>query len=124
MVVTNTLLESIRTDVINSFSSYDYLGVGDGTTPPNASNTQLVNELLRKNILVDDISLDTNNGTYTITIRINPPELVGDTINEIGLFDASSSGNMFSRNLTNSYIKTNDKEVLITLEISVEVLNN
>ena len=47
------------------------------------------------------------------------------SIKEVGLFDASTSGNLIARILSPVIVtKTNNKEALFTLRIKVNTINN
>jgi len=123
MVVTNTILGDLISDILSKFDSYDYVGVGSGTNPESAADTTLQSETFREQY-ADKIK-DDNNGTYLWSIQMGLTENNGNDINEIGVFDASSSGNMALRKLlSNGITKTSDKEVWIDVQVKVEVLNS
>ena len=123
MVATNTVMEDIRSSAISELSSYTFVALGGSDDPPSMTQTELGDEVIRKEALDEDINLDGSSGTYSITVTFGPAEAVGETIKETGLFDDSSNGNMSVRQLTNKYEKTSDKEIIITQEVSVEVVN-
>ena len=123
MVATNTVMEDIRSSAISELSSYTFVALGGSDDPPSMTQTELGDEVIRKEALEEDINLDTSSGTYSLTVTFGPAEAVGETIKETGLFDDSSNGNMSVRQLTNKYEKTSDKEIIITQEVSIEVVN-
>lgn len=122
MVVTNTILSNLVSDVLSKFDSYDYVGVGSGTNPESPADTTLQTETFREQYA--DKVKDNNNGTYLWSIQMGLTENNGNDINEIGVFDTLSAGNMALRKLLqNGITKTNDKEVWIDVQVKVEVVN-
>ena len=121
MAVTNTIIGTLVSDILNKFDGYDYLAVGTGTNPENEADTALQNEVYRE-INIDKIK-DTNAGTYLWSLQLGLTEANGNTLSEIGLFDASTGGNMAIRKLLPTFDKTSDKEVWIDLQVKVEVTN-
>ena len=113
----------MREAATDEFIPYTYIALGSDNFPPSANDTELGSEFIRKEALSEDIRINPERGTYEITTIFNPSEGNGNSIRETGLFDSSSEGNMSLRKLTNEYEKTSDKEILITQEVSIDVVN-
>lgn len=76
---------------------FTYVAVGTGTTTPSATDTALVNEVMRVSATVSLITTTTTNDTLKLLATFNFTSSY--TIGECGVFDASSGGNMYSRAL-------------------------
>lgn len=98
----NFILDSF---LIELNSLVEYVAVGDDNTTPIESDTTLGNETYRE----INYSKTLNPDNMSITTRIDETENNGNTINEIGIFDESSGGNMYSHNLVTSFEKTSSK---------------
>ena len=111
------------TQSLNIFDAITNVAFGDGINDPSISDTVLQNELLR---VSDIISVkDTGDNTYTITARVPITKLNSTAISELGLFDASSGGNLGGKiKSTLATIKTSDKERIYTIRVKVQTINN
>ncbi len=122
MGTTNTIIDSIVSDVLDKFGSYTHMAVGSGTTGFNPTQTALITETFRE-AFADSIR-NTGAGTFAWSLALGLTEGNGSTIAEVGLFDASSGGNMAIRNLLPvAFAKTADKELWVDLQVNVEVEN-
>jgi len=120
MAVTNTILNNIRTVVLNEFDIITHVGVGDSATPESSADLTLGNETYREPVI--DKVKDTNLGTYLFSLQLGLTEANGTNLSELGLFDALTLGNMPVRKLfPNPLLKTSDKEVWVDIELKVEV---
>ena len=118
MAIPTGTQNNIRDDAASYISStFTHIAVGDDNTTPTTGDTTLGNELLR--IAFTDTTGPTN-GVYTMSMRISTTQLNGNTIREIGVFNAASGGTMLTRLLTTEYAKTSDKEVWIDVTFDIE----
>ena len=88
-----------------SATPFTYLALGSGTTAPAASQTALVTEsttngFARVAATVSRVTTTQTNDTLQLTTTFTASGSA--TIEEIGIFNASSSGTMLSRALTGS----------------------
>ena len=93
-----------------------YIAWGDGSTAYSEEDTALSNEIDRNAISDTDLS----NQTVQYTGILSSSELVGSTIREAGLFDTSSSGNLFVRDTFEGIEKTNGFEVETIVVVRIE----
>lgn len=121
MVITTTTLNAIRDAAIDYINdNFTHIAVGDNNTTPSPSDTALGNEFLRKTFQETDTLTP---GQIILSMRISTTEGNGNTIKEVGVFDAGAGGNMATRNLTTEYAKTSSKEVWIDVTIVATALN-
>lgn len=115
MVTTETakiqLMKLLAGETANDLSSSNaHMAYGDGTTNTNSTDTALGNELNRYAVS----SVNRNGKELKLIQTLNSLQLNGNDIKEIGIFDASTSGNLFNRANIATISKTN------TVEIEVE----
>lgn len=90
-----------------------HLAVGTGTTQPASGNTSLNNEVFR--VATTD---DSDNGTTLFTSTfLDTSEANGNTLEEVGLFTASSGGTLLNHSLISSIPK--DDETTATIDVSL-----
>ena len=122
MVVSNTILDAIKTNALDQFDSYTHIAVGDDNTAATAADTALGNEFFRE-AFIDSVK-DTGAATYTFSIQLGLTEGNGNTLREVGVFDAAAAGNMALRTvLPTEFAKTADKEVWIDVAVSIAAKN-
>ena len=121
MTVQSTILDNIKTAALGEFDIFTHIAFGDDNTTPSASNTTLNNEVLRKTL--EDSIKNTGTGTYLFEMRVALTEADGETIREIGIFNQATGGTMGTHNLTQEVAKTNDKEVVIDVQVTIETEN-
>jgi len=94
-----------------------HIALGDDNTAFSESDTVLGNELSRKAIETTTIKGDNRKVEYNTVF--NTTELVGETIKEIGLFNAATSGTLFQRVVLGDIDKddTFSIKVIITLKV-------
>ena len=118
MVITTFRLNKAQIATANGlFSDLNSIAVGDSTTTPDETDTDLGNQtyidtIYSKSVLSNVVNAD---------LRLDVTENNGNTINEIGLKD--SSGNLDSHNLTTSFVKTSDKEAYYRLKTTFTAVN-
>lgn len=91
-VITDAGLNELAKLLAGQGTAFGYIALGTGTTGPSVSDTALENEVIRKPA---SVSVSGNKATFTAVI--NPGDLVGVNITEIGLFNASSGGVLYYR---------------------------
>lgn len=96
-------------------STNTYMAFGDGTATANPTDTAMGNELGRYQ--VTNVQRTGQEVKYTYTL--NTTQLNGNDIKEIGLFDASSSGNLYSRANIATISKTNAVEIEVEYTIKL-----
>ena len=122
MVATTITLNLGNTESLDVFDTVTHMAFGSGTTMPAETDTSLSSEQLR--VSVFDVDKDAINNTYTFSGRVPITELNSVTINELGLFDASSSGNMACRIVLNTGLtKTSDEELIFIIIIKIDTIN-
>ena len=118
MVNTTYLLGDIRDNTKQRIIDVaTYLGVGTGTATASDTDTALDNEVLRK--ARQEYTNNTNN--VIISLWLGTSEANGNDLAEVGCFDASSGGNLLSRDNFTALSKTNDMEVWFDIEEDVDV---
>jgi hypothetical protein len=119
-VVTNYAMNLSRSNFITEWqSAITHIATGDDTTAPTVSDTALGNETL-----IESTFEEFNTGTFvSIAMFQDTADNNGNTIAEVGLFDAASGGNCYQRSLTNSISKTSTVEAYIEVKTNVQVEN-
>ena len=112
------LVQNNSATLINGLVTH--IAVGDDNTTPVIGDTTLGNETFRDAIYSDSVSSNVTN----FDVKLDVTENNGETIAEIGTFDASSSGNMYSHNLTTSFAKTSSKEAYYRVKLTFEAEDN
>lgn len=94
-----------------------HLALGDDNTAFTESDTTLANEISRK--ILDSTNITGNNRQVEYSVAWTTTELVGDTIRELGLFNASTSGTMFNRVVIGDIDKNNtfSLKVIVTIKV-------
>ena len=107
-MITNKFKELIAKAINGEgFTAPTYLAWGDDNTAPTGGDTALGSELERN---LKDSNIQQNN-TVEIVGTLLTTELVGSTIKEAGLLNASSGGDLFIRNVFPDIEKTNQFEI-------------
>jgi len=121
MAVTNTIIDQVKQDILDRFDIFTHIAVGSDGTSDSPSDTALGNEVLRKTFT--EYNKDTLNFTYLWSIQLALTEANGYTLQEVGIFDDASGGNLGIRKTFTAIEKTSDKEVWIDLQLNIEVEN-
>jgi len=91
--------------------------VGTGTTAPAAGDTTLQTEVLRKTLTV---TTNPSTGKAHLEFVVDYTEANGNTLTEVGIFNAASGGTMLMRKLFASSIpKTRDKKITVVVETTI-----
>ena len=108
--------------MLDFFDSESHMGFGDDGTAANPADTDLGNEFIRK--ALEFTSKDVGLGTYLFEGKLALSEGNGNTLREIGTFDAATAGNLGIRNvLPVAIAKTSDIEIIADIELTVTVEN-
>jgi len=95
-----------------------HAGVGSDNTTPLVSDTELGGETYRESILSSQ-SLAT---AHKVTLYLDQTENNGNSQREIGTFNASSGGTMYTRNLVTLFDKTSDKSSRYVSTLQFEIV--
>ncbi len=119
--IENTIMNAGKAEVTSLMLTdvggvaFDYLAVGTSATAPNATQTALVAEMYRAASTGSQQTTTTTNDTARLTTSISMT--ASNTIQEAGIFNSSSAGDMLART-TFSGISVNNGD---TLNIGYEV---
>ena len=120
MTIQNPILSLFESDCVSRLNStISHIAVGSGTTSPLPEQTQLTTETHREEIFESNITAN----SFTTSVFLDVTENNGNIVNEIGSFNASSSGTMVSRNLTTSSEKTSSKEFYYDVKFTISAIN-
>jgi len=118
MVNTTGFLTTIKSGVLDTvIASATHLAVGDDDTAAVAGDTALGNELTRK------ARQEYTRGASDIIISLylNSLESNGNSLKEVGMFDAVSAGNLLERNTFTTISKSSAIEVWIDVEEQIDI---
>jgi hypothetical protein len=107
---TNVITNYARTQIIRSFRgnglpiTVTHIGIGTSGTAPLATDTALGNEVYRA---VPTSQVDYSPTELGFKLFVSASQANGSTLREIGLFDASSGGNMMARSTSFTPIAKN-----------------
>jgi len=120
MSVTTFARGAIRDDFLTFLvATITHLAVGDDDTAPTEGDTTLGNETFREATISSSVTLQ----GASFQIFMDTTENNGNDIKEIGSFDDPTTGNMYTRDLTNVIVKTVNIEVFAEVLIDEEVVN-
>jgi len=123
MTIVDTGLNTAKTSALNHFDNASHMAIGSGTAIENPTDTALDNELVRS--AIDTATKDIGAGTYELEIIFRLSDGAGSTITEVGVFDASSGGNMLVREkLSSSVAKTSDFQLIVGVRVTVSASNS
>jgi len=118
MVNTTAFLNTVKTGVrATVIAEGTYMAVGTDNTTPAVSDTTLGAEEERNS------RQEYTEGTSDIVLSlfVNSTEANSTSLKEVGVFDASSSGNMAMRDIFTAIAKTSSIEVWIDVEQQIDV---
>lgn len=120
MVLTTNLLNEIRDAVQTELKNNQLThgAIGTDNTTPTAGDTALGSEVFID--AADEYDVTVAN-KLTASLRVLTTEANGNTIVEVGWFDAASGGDMKTHDLVNSIDKTSDIQLYIDSEITITV---
>ena len=118
MVNTTGFLTTIKSGVQDTIiASATHMAVGTDNTTPTVGDTALGAEVTRK--AVQEVTQGTSD--VIISLFLNSTESNGNDLKEVGMFDASSSGNLLERNVFTEIAKSTSIEVWIDVEEQIDV---
>ena len=104
-------------DIINTlYNKYNYIAIGTGSTPASATDTILESETQR--LIATKSKSTTTRTNDTITMYSLFTISSSTTLNEVGLFSASSAGDMFTR-IVEPVVVQSGYQMRATIEIIV-----
>jgi len=119
-MITQSAISSIYSSILNFLlTKMKYGAVGTGTNLPQLSDTQLQNEVYRKQL--QDVSVDNVNNEITAVLFLDVTEANGHNLSEFGIFDSSSNGMMLLREVFPAIQKNQYIELAIQVVLKVEV---
>lgn len=122
MVLVQYTLDIGKNESLDVFNNVTHMAFGDDNTVSNATQTELVNELLRIHLESSVKNLSSNQ--YEFIGRVPITNLNSETIFEIGLFNAASGGDMATRLVLNTGLtKDDDEELVFKIVIKINVNN-
>lgn len=99
----------------DSATAPTHIGYGTGTTIQNETDTALETESSRTGI-----SSNRSVRNVTLSIVIPSTEAIGESITEIGVFNASTSGTLFTRDVFSAIAKTSLFDIQVDITLSIE----
>ena len=119
MTNTQSFLDDVK-DEIRDFiiSEGTHIGVGTGTTTETPSDTALQTSVLRKarQEYTEGVS------DVILSLFLGSTEANGNSLTEVGVFDAAAAGNMMMRRTFPAITKTSSVDVWIDIEEQVDVV--
>lgn len=99
---------------------FTYLALGTSNTAPSAGQTALIGEistngLQRASATVSRVTTTTTNDTLQLTNSFTASG--SSTVEEVGIFNANSSGTMLGRALTGSKALVNGDQLVVTYQV-------
>lgn len=94
-----------------------HIAVGTGTATPLVTDTALVTEVLRE--VFSQVSKGTT-GKVTFEMTLATTEANGNTLTEVGIFNAASAGDLLARVVFPGIAKTSSFELKIEVEITIQ----
>lgn len=119
MLNTLGLTNAQNASATNFDGNVTHIATGDNAVAPTVGDTALGNETFRGSLFGESLT----ENIVTKDLRISETENNGNTVNEIGTFDAASTGNMSSRKLTTSVAKTSSKVFFYRLKTTFVATN-
>lgn len=104
--------------------AFTYLAVGSGTTAENASLTALTTEITNHGLArvaanVSRVTSIVTNDTLQLSTTWTASGGSSDTVQEIGIFNASSGGTMLGRKLTGAIVVPSGDTLTATYQVQV-----
>lgn len=123
MVVSQTIINAIKSASLSEFDSSSHIGFGRGTTSPSPLDTDLTDPVIRKAFdelpIKDDVA-----GTYDFATTLGLTEGNTNDLGEVGTFDSASAGDMLQKKLLTQVItKNSSKELSVGMRVTVTVTN-
>jgi len=119
MTNTQDFLDDVKAD-IQAFivTNSTYMAVGTSSTVASAAQTSLLAETAR------NARQEYTTGTSDVTVSVffGSTEANGESLTEVGVFDASSAGDMMMRATYPTIAKTSSIDVWIDVEEQIDVV--
>lgn len=115
MTISNTGLSLLRNLLAGDTINLNQMAVGNGTTGASTTDTELDNETLRKTA---SAAKSTTAGVVTKSITIASTDLSNQNISEVGVFDATSGGNMLDRIVFPSTLHAAGTEIRVDIQFT------
>jgi hypothetical protein len=122
MVVVQVGLDAAEAFALNHFDGFTHIGIGTGTGADGPSRTTLETEVARN--AFDSSVKNAGAGTYDFTGVFTISQADGQTITEVAIFDAASSGTMALRKLLPVSVSKSSIQLEITVRVTVTASNN
>lgn len=120
--ITNYLIgiakTAIKNDIVGTYTHYAW---GDDNTTPTNSDTALTSEITRKTL--ESIDSSSKPDTIIFKGKLLFGEANSNTLVEIGVFDASSGGNILFHTLSLSKTKASDTQLFYSSNLKYSVIN-
>ena len=118
MVNTTGFLSTLKTAVKTSVTTNGtYMAVGTDSTAAVPADTALGTEVTRKAIQEST----TGTSDIIISLFLNSLESNGNSLVEVGLFDAASTGNLLVRDTFTAISKNSSTEVWMDIEEQISI---
>ena len=106
------LVNRMDSDAVNKMA---YGAIGTGTNTPQASDTGLQTEKMRKTF---SVSTNPSTGVKHWEFVIDFSELNGEILSEVGVLNEAEEGTLLLRKLLDPFVeKTSDKKATIIIEV-------
>lgn len=119
-MLNNNVLSSVNTYIQNALNANMlYVDFGTGTTPVTSSDSVMEASVVRNprqqiTIMANDV---------IVSGFLGSGQANGSSITEIGVFDASTSGNMQEHALITAIAKTSGKEIWVDIRTHIGITN-
>jgi hypothetical protein len=117
-MITTFILGNTATDVIAGLdTNITHIGVGTDTTTPVEADTVLGAEVDRNAEYTSTLS----SNQFKSQLRLDTTDANGYTLAEIGMFNAATTGTMYTHNLISAFAKTASKKAIYINVITISV---
>lgn len=118
MVNTTGFLSTIKTGVkATVVANATHMAVGVSGAAATVGDTALGSEVTRK--AIQEVTQGTSD--VIVSLFLNSTESNGNSLKEVGVFDAGAAGNLLERNVFTTIAKTSSLEVWIDVEEQISV---
>ena len=121
-MIVDGFLNKIRDALTGSTVTWPtHIGIGTGSTPVTASDAALVTEVYPYGSSRSLISSATNTITKKAVYQLSllPAQANGNSLKEVGAFNAATGGTMTNRMVHNQIIKTSSFELIYQITITL-----
>lgn len=118
MVLNNNILTAVKSSTKTQIQSdFTHVDFGTGTTTPLPGDTAMESSVVRN----ARQTITTLSDSIIVSGFLGSGQANGSAITEIGVFDASSGGNMQDHSLITAVDKTSSKELWVDIKTNIEV---